>query len=340
MKILFYDTKKYDKKFFLKENENHDFKITFLENKLNLETAELAEGYSVVCCFVNDSIDKDVIDMLVKMGVKLIALRCSGYNNINIKYAKDKIKIVRVPAYSPSAIAEYTIALLLTLNRKINKAYIRTREGNFSLEGLLGFNLEHKTIGIIGTGRIAKILIRILKGFNMNIIAYDKYPDNKISQDLGFEYVSLDTLYRTSDIISLNCPLTPETKYMINRSSMNLMKDGVTIINTGRGALIDSVDLVEALKDHKVGAAALDVYEEESEYFFEDFSNDIVEDDILARLLSFNNVLITSHQAFFTEEAVKEIAKVTLNNIAFFNKDEIKNEVFYTCDDNNCYIKD
>lgn len=342
MKILFFDTKKYDRDFFKKENKKYNYKISFLENKLNEETAEMAKGYEVVCCFVNDIIDKNVIDILVKNGVKLIALRCAGYNNVNIKYAQDKIKIVRVPAYSPNAIAEYTVALLLTINRKINRAYVRTREGNFSLEGLLGFDLKGKTIGIIGTGRIAKILIKILNGFEMNIIAYDKYPDYEFSKKMNIEYVELEKLYKESDIISLNCPLTKETKYMINRTSMNMMKDGVVLINTGRGALIDSVDLVEALKDKKIGAAALDVYEEEGDYFFEDFSNEIVEDDILARLLSFNNVLITSHQAFFTKEALEEIAKITLKNIKDFQEESLlANEVIYHCDkNNNCYIKD
>lgn len=245
-------------------------------------------------------------------------MRCAGYNNISLKHIKDRFKVVRVPAYSPYSIAEYTMGMILALNRKIHKAYVRTREGNFSISGLMGFDLHGKTAGIIGAGKIAQILIKILKGFGMNVIAYDPYPNYDKAKELGFEFVDLDTLYANSDIISLNCPLTKETKYIINRESMSKMKDGVMIVNTGRGRLIDSVDLVEALKDKKVGAAALDVYEEEAEYFFEDLSDKVIEDDILGRLLSFHNVLITSHQAYFTEEAVEAITKTTLDNIKDF----------------------
>lgn len=255
-------------------------------------------------------------------------MRCAGYNNVSLKDIDGKIKVVRVPAYSPYSIAEYTMGMIMTLNRKIHKAYIRTREGNFSITGLMGYDLHEKTAGIIGAGKIAQILIKILKGFGMRVIAYDPYPDYEKAKELGFEFTDLDTLYKESDIISLNCPLTKETRYMINRNSMNKMKDGVMIVNTGRGMLIDTVDLIEALKDKKIGAAALDVYEEEADYFFEDHSNMVIEDDILGRLLSFNNVLVTSHQAFFTKEAVEEITRVTMENIKRFQDGKpLENEV-------------
>lgn len=338
MKVIFFDTKPYDKESFKKYNK--DFKLKFLKDKLSVETVDLAKGYDVVCAFVNDTIDKEVIDGLVEAGIKLVALRCAGYNNVDFAYAANKIKIVRVPAYSPNSVAEHTIALILTLNRKIHKAYMRTRDGNFSLDGLQGFDLYKKTAGIIGAGKIAQVLMRILKGFGMKVIAYDPYPNYDVAKEIGFDFVDLETIYKSSDIISLNCPLTKETKYMINEDTMKLMKDGVMLVNTGRGALVDSVDLIEALKDKKVGAAALDVYEEESDYFFEDFSSGIVEDDILARLLSFNNVLITSHQAFFTNEALEAIAKVTLENIDEYARGEkLTNEVCYRCDSNGCTVK-
>lgn len=328
MKILFYDTKPYDKIFFKKYNEKYGYEIKYLTGKLNEESADLAKGYDVVSIFVNDVVNKKVIDTLVEGGVKLIAMRCAGYNNVSLKDLDGKIKIVRVPAYSPYSIAEYTMSMIMSVNRKIHKAYVRTREGNFSINGLMGFDLYEKTAGIIGTGKIAQILIKIMKGYGMKVIAYDPYPNYEKAKELGFEYVDLDTLYKNADIISLNCPLTRETRYMINRESMAKMKDGVIIVNTGRGMLIDTVDLIEALKDKKVGAAALDVYEEEADYFFEDYSNTIIEDDILGRLLSFNNVLVTSHQAFFTKEAVEEITKVTMENIKRFEEGlPLENEV-------------
>lgn len=317
-KVLFYDIKSYDKELFKKFGKDYNIEMKFLKGKLNEESADLSKGYEIVCAFANDTINKEVIDILAENGVKLLAMRCAGYNNISLKHKKDRFKVVRVPAYSPYSIAEYTMGMILALNRKIHKAYVRTREGNFSISGLMGFDLHGKTAGIIGAGKIAQILIKILKGFGMNVIAYDPYPNYDKAKELGFEFVDLDTLYANSDIISLNCPLTKETRYIINRESMSKMKDGVMIVNTGRGRLIDSVDLVEALKDKKVGAAALDVYEEEAEYFFEDLSDKVIEDDILGRLLSFHNVLITSHQAYFTEEAVEAITKTTLDNIKDF----------------------
>ena len=340
MKVIFFDSKPYDKESFRKYNGDFGFELKFLKDKLTPETVDLARGYDVVCAFVNDTVDKEVIDGLVKYGIKLLALRCAGYNNVDFTYAKDRIRVVRVPAYSPHSVAEHTVALILTLNRKLHKAHLRTRDGNFSLDGLQGFDLYNKTAGIIGAGKIAQVLMKILKGFGMKVIAYDPYPNYEVAREIGFDFVDLDTLYRQSHIISLNCPLTRETKYMINEDTMKLMRDGVMIVNTGRGALVESIDLIEALKDKKVGAAALDVYEEESDYFFEDFSNTIVEDDILARLLSFNNVLITSHQAFFTEEALSAIATVTLENILEFSRgSELTNEVCYICDKTGCTVK-
>lgn len=318
IKIIFFDIKDYDKEFFKKYEKNYNFEMTFLKVRLTEETANLTKGYDVVCGFANDNINKETIDIMVENGIKLLAMRCAGFNNVSLKDIHNRFKVVRVPAYSPHAIAEYTVGLILAVNRKIHKAYVRTREGNFSINGLMGFDLDGKTAGIIGTGKIGQILIKILKGFEMKVIAYDLYPNQKAADELGFEYVSLDELYAKSDIISLNCPLTKDTQYMINRRSMLKMKDGVILVNTGRGQLIDSADLVEALKDKKIGAVALDVYEEEENYFFEDKSNQVIEDDILGRLLSFYNVLITSHQAYFTKEAVDAITVTTLNNIRDF----------------------
>ena len=317
-KIIFFDIKDYDREFFEKYGKNYNFEMSFFKSKLSLENVNLTKEYDVVCAFTNDDIGKETIDAMAKNGVKLLAMRCAGFNNVSLKDIKERFKVVRVPAYSPHAIAEYTVGLILAVNRKINKAYVRTREGNFSINGLMGVDLYGKTAGIIGTGKIGQILIKILRGFDMKVIAYDLFPNQKIADELGFEYVSLDELYANSDIISLNCPLTKETQYMINRRSMLKMKDGVILVNTGRGMLIDSADLVEALKDKKVGAVALDVYEEEENYFFQDKSTQVIEDDILGRLLSFYNVLITSHQAYFTKEAVEAITVTTLNNIKDF----------------------
>ena len=278
----------------------------------------MTQDADAVCIFVNDTADAAVIDTMVNNGVKLLALRCAGFNNVDLKAAKGKLPVVRVPAYSPYAVAEYSLALMLSLNRKIHRAYWRTRDGNFSLNGLMGFDMHGKTIGIIGTGQIAKILIRMLKGFGMRILAYDLYPDMKFAEEESFSYVSLDELYRESDIISLHCPLTDQTKYMIDKNSIDKMKEGVMIINTGRGQLINTNDLIEGLKEKKIMAAGLDVYEEEGEYFYEDKSDKIIDDDVLARLLSFNNVIVTSHQAFFTKEALHNIAETTLRNIDDF----------------------
>ncbi|WP_335996200.1 2-hydroxyacid dehydrogenase [Fusobacterium polymorphum] len=317
-RIIFFDIKDYDREFFEKYGKNYNYEMSFFKSRLSLENVHLTKGYDVVCAFTNDDIGKETIDAMAENGVRLLAMRCAGFNNVSLKDIHNRFKVVRVPAYSPHAIAEYTVGLILAVNRKINKAYVRTREGNFSINGLMGVDLYRKTAGIIGTGKIGQILIKILKGFDMKVIAYDLFPNQKVAEELGFEYVSLDELYANSDIISLNCPLTKDTQYMINRRSMLKMKDGVILVNTGRGQLIDSADLVEALKDKKVGAVALDVYEEEEDYFFEDKSTQVIEDDILGRLLSFYNVLITSHQAYFTKEAVEAITVTTLNNIKDF----------------------
>ena len=317
-KIAFFGAKPYDIASFDKVNEKYNYDIRYYKGHLNPNNVVLTQDTDVVCIFVNDTADAAVIDAMVDNGVKLLALRCAGFNNVDLKAAKGKLPVVRVPAYSPYAVAEYSLALMLSLNRKIHRAYWRTRDGNFSLNGLMGFDMHGKTIGIIGTGKIAKILIRLLKGFGMRILAYDLYPDMKFAGEEGISYVSLDELYRESDIISLHCPLTDQTKYMIDKDSIDKMKEGVMIINTGRGQLINTNDLIEGLKEKKIAAAGLDVYEEEGEYFYEDKSDKIIDDDVLARLLSFYNVIVTSHQAFFTKEALHNIAETTLQNIEDF----------------------
>lgn len=317
-KIAFFGAKPYDIASFDKVNEKYNYDIRYYKGHLNPNNVVLTQDTDAVCIFVNDTADAAVIDAMVDNGVKLLALRCAGFNNVDLKAAKGKLPVVRVPAYSPYAVAEYSLALMLSLNRKIHRAYWRTRDGNFSLNGLMGFDMHGKTIGIIGTGKIAKILIRLLKGFGMRILAYDLYPDMKFAGEEGISYVSLDELYRESDIISLHCPLTDQAKYMIDKDSIDKMKEGVMIINTGRGLLINTNDLIEGLKEKKIAAAGLDVYEEEGEYFYEDKSDKIIDDDVLARLLSFNNVIVTSHQAFFTKEALHNIAETTLQNIEDF----------------------
>ena len=301
-KIAFFGAKPYDIASFDKINERYEFDIRYYKGHLNINNVVLTQGVDAVCIFVNDTADAAVIDALVANGVKLLALRCAGFNNVDLNAARGKLPVVRVPAYSPYAVAEYTLALMLSLNRKIHRAYWRTRDGNFSLNGLMGFDMHGKTAGIIGTGKIAKILIHILKGLGMRVLANDLYPDEKFAKEEGITYVSLDELYKESDIISLHCPLTDQTRYLINDDSIAKMKDGVMIINTGRGLLIHTNALIEGLKTKKVSAAGLDVYEEEGDYFYEDKSDKIIDDDALARLLSFNNAIVTSHQAFFTKD--------------------------------------
>ncbi len=328
LKIAFFDTKPYDEASFDEVNKEYGFEITYFKGHLNMNTVPLTKGMDAVCIFVNDMGNAQVIDKLVENGVKLIALRCAGYNNVDLRAAKGRIAVVRVPAYSPYAVAEFTVALMLTLNRKIHRASYRTKEGNFSLHGLMGFDMHEKTAGVIGTGKIAKILIKILRGFGMHILAYDIYPDEEFAKENGVTYTTLDELYAKSDIISLHCPLTDQTRHIINKDSIKKMKDDVMIINTGRGALIQANDLIDGLKSKIVGSAALDVYEEESDYFYEDKSDKIIDDDTLARLLSFNNVIVTSHQAFFTKEALSNIAHTTLQNLKDFEEGkELVNEI-------------
>lgn len=330
-KIAFFGTKPYDQKSFNKANERFQFDIRYYKGQLNMNNLVLTQGVDAVCIFVNDLADAEIIEGMAKNGVKLLALRMAGFNNVDLASAKRVgIKVVRVPAYSPYAVAEYAVALMLALDRKIHRAYWRTRDGNFSLHGLMGFDMHGKTVGIIGTGKIAKILINILNGFGMKILAYDVYPDFKFAAENNVTYTTLDELYKNSDIISLHCPLTEETKYIINENSIRKMKDNVMIINTGRGLLIHTYDLIEGLKNKKIGSAGLDVYEEESEYFYEDKSDKIIDDDVLARLLSFNNVIVTSHQAFFTKEAVENIADTTLQNVQdYIDGKKLINEVIY-----------
>ncbi|MDR0307161.1 MAG: 2-hydroxyacid dehydrogenase [Chitinispirillales bacterium] len=331
-KIAFFDTKPYDREFFEKINERYGFEISFFSPRLKTETAPLAAGYETVCVFVNDTVTPKIIDRLYEGGTRLLALRSAGYNNVDLKYAYNKLRVVRVPAYSPFAVAEHAVALMLTLNRKTHRAFIRTRENNFSINGLMGFDMHQKTAGIVGTGRIGKIAIEILRGFGMNIVAFDPYPDNEFAKKHDIKYVDIDKLFRQSDIISLHSPLTPDNVHMINSSSIAKMKDGVMIINTGRGKLINTKDLINGIKSKKIGSAGLDVYEEETDYFFEDFSADAISDDVLARLTTFPNVLITSHQAFFTKEALTNIAETTLENIRLaYEESRFPNEICYRC---------
>ncbi|WP_291076490.1 MULTISPECIES: 2-hydroxyacid dehydrogenase [unclassified Empedobacter] len=316
MKIAFFSSKPYDKTFFEAENKNYGFELNFYETHLGPHIVNAIEDEHAVCVFVNDKVNRQVIEVLAKKGVKIIALRCAGFNNVDLEAAKEfGIKICRVPAYSPEAVAEHTMAMLLTLNRKTHKAYNRVREQNFALNGLLGFNLFQKTIGIVGTGKIGKAFINIAKGFGCKIIAYDLYPDQELMNN-GVEYVELDKLFKSSDIISLHCPLTPENHYMINQETITKMKDGVTIINTSRGGLINTHEAIEALKNHKIGYLGIDVYEQEEKLFFKDLSAEIIQDDMIQRLMSFPNVLVTAHQAFFTQEALEQISEITMRSIS------------------------
>ena len=328
MKIAFFDAKQYDKPSFDFYAEKHGIQIKYFETKLSEDTASLARGYDAVCVFVNDTVNAAVIDILESLGIKMLLLRCAGYNNVDMKHAYGRIHVMRVPAYSPYAVAEHTMALLLTSIRRIHKAYIRSKDFNFSLNNLTGFDLYGKTVGIIGTGKIGRVFIDICKGFGMKILAFDKYP----IENAYFEYTDLETLLENSDIISLHCPLNEETHHIICKETLDKLKKGVVIINTSRGALIDAEALLEGIKSRKIGAACLDVYEEESDFFFEDFSGHIVDDDTLARLISMPNVIVTSHQAFLTEEALDNIAETTINNlITFFEKGSCENELCFKC---------
>ena len=331
MRIAFFDTKPYDRSSFeVHKPDNMEFK--FFETRLTEDSVGLAEGFDAVCVFVNDEVNSNVIDRLYDMGVKAVALRCAGYNNVDVKHCFGKLHVFHVPAYSPYAVAEHAMALLLTSIRRIHKAYIRTRDFNFSLNNLTGFDLHGKTVGVVGTGKIGRIFISICRGFGMKVLAYDKFPSSEYDGAEDVTYVDLDKLLRESDIISLHCPLTEDTLHLINSDSIETMKKGVVIINTSRGALIDAEALLEGIKARKVGAACLDVYEEESNVFFHDYSNHIVDDDTLARLISMPNVIVTSHQAFLTSEALSNIADTTLTNVEeYFAQGNCKNEVCYKC---------
>ncbi|MDC7287133.1 2-hydroxyacid dehydrogenase [Blautia schinkii] len=327
MKILFYGTKNYDEQFFEKLLPNYPgIEMKFIEANIHEETASLAEGYEAICAFVNADLGTPVIEELNRRGVKLILMRCAGYNNVDLNTAhKYGIKVLRVPGYSPEAVAEHAMALVLTANRHTHKAYIKCRENNFALNGLMGVNLYQKTAGIIGTGKIGQAMAKICLGFGMKVIAYDLYPDKSLD---FLEYVPLDELLSTSDLISLHCPLTEETRHLINEASIAKMKDGVILVNTSRGGLIKTEDLINGIRDHKFFAVGLDVYEEETDFVYEDMSERILQSSTIQRLLSFPNVTMTSHQGFFTEEALTNIAETTLENAwAFLNGKELKNEI-------------
>ena len=318
MKLAFFDTKSYDIPGFDRYAAQAGIEIKYYESNLNIDTVSLAAGFDAVCVFVNDIVSAEVVQKLYELGVRAIFLRCAGFNNVDIRACRDKLRVFRVPAYSPHAVAEHAMALLLTLNRRIHKAHNRTREFNFSLQGLTGFDLYGKTVGIIGTGKIGRVFADICRGFGMKILAYDKFPN----PDAGLDYVELDELFERSDVISLHCPLTVETDHLIRSGAIRRMKDGVVIINTSRGGLVNTEDLIQGLKSGKVGAAALDVYEEEGEVFYEDLSGHILRDDKLVRLIAMPNVIVTSHQAFLTREALDNIAHTTVNNMVRFFSDD------------------
>ncbi len=344
MKIAFFDTKPYDKPAFERYGAEYGIKFKFFETKLNEDTVELAHGFDGVCAFVNDTVNAEVIDKLTEMGVNVLALRCAGFNNVDMKHAFGRIHVLRVPAYSPYAVAEHTMALLLTSIRRIHKAYIRSRDFNFSLSGLTGFDLHGKTVGVIGTGRIGRVFIDICCGFGMKVLAYDKFPAEGLDNGDTVRYTDLDELFAKSDIISLHCPLMSDTYHIIDETALEKCKKGVVILNTSRGALVDAEALLAGIKSRKVGAACLDVYEEESDLFFEDNSGHILEDDTLARLISMPNVIVTSHQAFLTEEALENIAETTVKNLAGFSENgQCPNELCcktgdaVDCKDGKCF---
>jgi len=328
MTITFFSTQPYDKSFFENHNRDFGFTLNFLEVQLNEQTVSLAAGAEAVCVFVNDRVNETIIKQLSQQGVKVIALRCAGFNNVDLAAAAaNAIKVVRVPAYSPHAVAEHAVALIMALNRKTHKAYNRVREQNFSLNGLLGFDLHGKTIGVIGTGNIGEVFAKIMVGFGCTVLAYDIHENENVL-NAGVTYLPIKELLARADIISLHCPLNDQTRYLVNDNTINLMKDGVMIINTSRGALIDTKTVIKGLKSRHISAVGIDVYEQEEKLFFRDLSEKIIEDDTIAHLMSFPNVLITAHQGFFTHEALTQIATVTLNNLGTFRKGEaLINEV-------------
>ncbi|MFP1742052.1 2-hydroxyacid dehydrogenase [Lonsdalea quercina] len=315
MKLAVYSTKQYDRKYLDRVNQDYGYQVEYYDFMLSPQTVKTAEGFDAVCIFVNDDGGREVLTELAALGVKIVALRCAGFNNVDLDAAKALgIAVVYVPAYSPEAVAEHTVGMMMSLNRRIHRAYQRTRDANFSLEGLIGFNMHRRTAGIIGTGKIGVATLRILKGFGMRLLAFDPYP-NPQAQALGAEYVDLKTLYAESDVISLHCPITPENHHLLNEAAFAQMKDGVMVINTSRGGLIDSQAAIEALKQQKIGALGLDVYENERTLFFIDNSNDVIQDDVFRRLSACHNVLFTGHQAFLTEEALTSIAGTTLQSL-------------------------
>ena len=319
MNIAFFGTKPYDKLWFEPLSKEYGHIIRFIESNISEDTIILANGCNAVCVFVNDSVTENIARKLATIGIKLILLRCAGFNNVDLKATKDLgITVLRVPSYSPAAVAEFAMASILTVNRQTHRAYSRTRDFNMSINGLMGTDLQGKTAGVVGTGKIGQCMIDIFNGFHMKVLAYDLYPN----ENLDALYVSLDELFEKSDVISLHCPLTKETKHLINSDSINKMKPGVILANTSRGALIDSLALVDGLKSHKIGAVALDVYEEEDGVFYEDYSNEILHDDTLSRLSTLPNVLITSHMGFFTKEAMQAIAATTLENAKAFEEEK------------------
>ncbi|MGF1698834.1 2-hydroxyacid dehydrogenase [Photobacterium makurazakiensis] len=320
MKVAVFSTKKYDQTSFEIINQRYNHTLDYYDFRLTEQTAKMAQGYDAVCAFVNDDLSRPVLELLAANNVRLIAMRCAGFDKVDLNAARELgLQVVRVPAYSPEAIAEHTLGLMLSLNRRIHRAYQRTRDANFSLEGLTGFNFHGRTVGVIGTGKIGIATIRILKGFGMNILAYDPY-ENPIAAELGVQYTTLDEIYQQADVITLHCPMTQENYHMLNAESFAKMRDGVMIINTSRGELLNSKDAIEALKSSKIGSLGIDVYENEKDLFFEDKSNDVIKDDIFRRLSACHNVLFTGHQAFLTEEALGNIADTTLSNITHFSE--------------------
>ena len=332
MKVAFFDTHKFERPIFETENEAFHHDLVFLEERLSKETAVLADQFPCVCAFVNDKLDRESLGLLSKAGVKLIALRSAGFNHVDLKAAQELgLVVVRVPEYSPYAVAEHAVALILTLNRKIHRSYMRVRELNFSLDGLVGMDLHGKTVGVIGSGRIGAVFAKIMTGFGCDVLLHDTNPDLDLAKRLGARYSDLDALYQHSDIISLHVPLNDRTRYLINKDSLSKMKKGVLLINTGRGGLVNTRDLIQSLKKGHLGGAGLDVYEEEEQVFFQDHSGDVLQDDVLARLLTFPNVIITSHQAFLTQEALSNIAKTTLSNITAFERgNPLENRVSFS----------
>lgn len=328
MKVAVYSTKHYDQKYLDHVNARFGFDLTYFDFLLSETTAKNAAGCDAVCIFVNDDASKAVLEELAAVGVKYIALRCAGFNNVDLQAAAAlNLKVVRVPAYSPEAVAEHAVGLMMALNRRIHRAYQRTRDANFSLEGLTGFNMYNKTAGVIGTGKIGLAALRILKGFGMRLLAYDPYPA-EAARALGAEYVELHTLFAQSDVITLHCPMTPENHHLLNADAFRQMKDGVMIINTSRGGLIDSQAAIDALKQQKIGSLGMDVYENERDLFFEDKSNDVIQDDVFRRLSACHNVLFTGHQAFLTAEALTAISETTLDNLQRIERGEkSENEV-------------